>query len=46
MNTENKALLDELKELKKEIKFMKRALLVFAFVIGGILAKVIEMTIG
>lgn len=37
--------LNETEELRREIKFIKKALLAFAFVIGGILVKVIEMAI-
>ena len=41
---EEKALKEELKELKGEVKFIKRALLVVAFALGVIIEKIIELS--
>lgn len=46
MDTENKTLKAELQELKREIRFLKKALLVLAFFLGGVIAEIIKITVG
>lgn len=46
MDSENKVLKENIKELKKEIEFLRKALLVVAFILGVIIVKIIELSNG
>lgn len=46
MNKKDKNIEAKIAELKDEIRFLKSAIFVIVFVIGGIIVKVIEFSIG
>lgn len=45
MNTRDKTTEAKILELQKEVTFLKKAIFVLAFIVGGLLVKVIELSI-
>lgn len=45
MDTENKTNEEEIAKLKEEVKFLKSAVFVFSFIVGGLIVGLIELAL-